>query len=113
MQKLGTAILAAVICGVIVFVAVYAGGSSMGWDDDTTSIFAPGAGVFGAIFGFAIGLGAKPPRVCPFCKEAVQRGVYLHPWHNMFICAAHGEADIDEALQRTDGAFAAVKKQFG
>lgn len=77
MQKLGTAILAAVICGVIVFVAVYAGGSSMGWDDDTTSIFAPGAAVFGAIFGFAIGLGAKPPRVCPYCKEAVQHGAIV------------------------------------
>jgi glutamate-1-semialdehyde 2,1-aminomutase len=47
-----------------------------------------------------------------FCNEAAQRGVYLHPWHNMFICAAHTEADINEALQGTDGAFAALKKQF-
>ena len=34
------------------------------------------------------------------CSEAVQRGVYMHPWHNMFICAAHREADIREALDR-------------
>ena len=48
-----------------------------------------------------------------FCNEAAQRGVYLHPWHNMFICAAHTEAYIKEALRRTEGAFAALKKQFG
>ena len=48
-----------------------------------------------------------------FCNEAAQRGVYLHPWHNMFICAAHKQSDIAEALQRTEGAFAALKQQFG
>ena len=48
-----------------------------------------------------------------FVSEAAQRGVYLHPWHNMFVSAAHSEADIAEALQRTDGAFEAVKKRFG
>jgi len=47
-----------------------------------------------------------------FCAEAAKRGVYLHPWHNMFICAAHRESDIEEALQRTDGAFAALKERF-
>jgi glutamate-1-semialdehyde 2,1-aminomutase len=48
-----------------------------------------------------------------FCAQAVKRGVYLHPWHNMFVCAAHREADIREALERTEGAFAALKQQFG
>lgn len=48
-----------------------------------------------------------------FVSEAVKRGVYMHPWHNMFICAAHKESDIEEALQRTDGAFAALKAHFG
>lgn len=48
-----------------------------------------------------------------FCNEAAQRGVYMHPWHNMFLCAAHREADIAEALENTDGAFKALKKQFG
>ena len=35
----------------------------------------------------------------------LKRGVYVHPWHNMFICAAMTEADIDEALQAADDAF--------
>ena len=47
-----------------------------------------------------------------FVSEAVQRGVYLHPWHNMFICAAHREADIREALDRLEGAFAALQQRF-
>jgi glutamate-1-semialdehyde 2,1-aminomutase len=46
------------------------------------------------------------------CSEAAGRGVYLHPWHNMFICAAHTEADIREALERLDGAFDAVAARF-
>ena len=47
-----------------------------------------------------------------FCNEAMKAGVYLHPVHNMFVCAAH-ENDVAEALKRTDLAFEAVKKQFG
>lgn len=48
-----------------------------------------------------------------FCSEAVKRGVYFHPWHNMFLCAAHREDDIREALVKTGDAFAALKKRFG
>ena len=40
-----------------------------------------------------------------FCAAALQRGVYLHPRHNMFLCGAHGEKDIDRALEATEGAF--------
>ncbi|WP_086931756.1 aminotransferase class III-fold pyridoxal phosphate-dependent enzyme [Agarilytica rhodophyticola] len=47
-----------------------------------------------------------------FCNEAAKRGVYLHPWHNMFMCAAHHHNDIVEALERTDGAFSALRKKF-
>jgi glutamate-1-semialdehyde 2,1-aminomutase len=43
-----------------------------------------------------------------FCREALARGVYLHPRHNMFLSLAHTEAEIDAALEATDGAFAAV-----
>jgi glutamate-1-semialdehyde 2,1-aminomutase len=43
-----------------------------------------------------------------FCAAAVKRGLYLHPWHNMFLSAAHREADVAEALQIADAAFAAV-----
>jgi glutamate-1-semialdehyde 2,1-aminomutase len=45
------------------------------------------------------------------CAEAAKRGVYMHPWHNMFICAAHREADIREALERVEGAFAALQQR--
>lgn len=48
-----------------------------------------------------------------FCEQAALRGVYLHPWHNMFVCAAHDEKTIQEALERTEGAFSALKQQFG
>ena len=40
--------------------------------------------------------------------EAVKRGVYLHPWHNMFLCAAHTEADIARTLEVTEEAFATL-----
>lgn len=43
-----------------------------------------------------------------FCREALARGVYLHPKHNMFLSAAHADGDIDEALAATDDAFAAL-----
>ena len=45
-----------------------------------------------------------------WCEEMLRRGVYLHPWHNMFLCAAMTEADIDGALDAAEGAFAALKK---
>ena len=38
------------------------------------------------------------------------RGVYVHPWHNMFLCAAMTESDIDAALEAADGAFGAVRR---
>ena len=42
--------------------------------------------------------------------EAAARGVYLHPYHNWFLGAAHTDADIDDALERTDDAFAALTR---
>ena len=48
-----------------------------------------------------------------FTLEALRGGAYLHPQHNMFLSTAHTEADIDKALQATNGAMAAVKKSFG
>jgi glutamate-1-semialdehyde 2,1-aminomutase len=45
--------------------------------------------------------------------ECARRGVFLAPFHNWFLCAAHGEADIDEALVATEGAFKVVKDKFG
>ncbi|MCR5880955.1 aminotransferase class III-fold pyridoxal phosphate-dependent enzyme [Phenylobacterium sp. J367] len=46
-----------------------------------------------------------------FASEMLARGVYVHPWHNMFLCAAMTEADIDQALDAAEGAFAALKRQ--
>jgi len=48
-----------------------------------------------------------------FCwsSEMLKRGVYVHPWHNMFLCAAMTEADIDQALAAAEQAFEALKTQ--
>jgi len=43
--------------------------------------------------------------------EALKRGVYMHPWHNNFICAALTEGDVRQTLDSTDQAFAELKKQ--
>lgn len=46
-----------------------------------------------------------------FSSAMLDRGVYVHPWHNMFLCAAMTEADIDQALDAAEGALAHLKKQ--
>src|SRR5580693_2619109 len=43
--------------------------------------------------------------------EALTRGVYFHPWHNNFICAALTEQDVKQTLDATDQAFAVLKKR--
>lgn len=43
--------------------------------------------------------------------HAVARGVYLHPYHNWFLSAAHTDDDIDDALARTDEAFAVLARE--
>jgi len=48
-----------------------------------------------------------------FTGAAARRGVWLHPWHNWFLSAAHTEDDVRLALDRTDEAFAAVRAGFG
>ncbi len=48
-----------------------------------------------------------------FTGEAARHGVWLHPWHNWFLSAAHTDADVRLALERTDPAFAAVRARFG
>ena len=45
-----------------------------------------------------------------FCTEMLKHGVYFHPWHNMFLSAAHTEEVIHETLQAADKAFAAMKE---
>ena len=43
-----------------------------------------------------------------FCTTALMHGVYLHPWHNMFLSAAHTESDIEMALIATQYGLEAV-----
>jgi glutamate-1-semialdehyde 2,1-aminomutase len=41
-----------------------------------------------------------------FTDAAVRHGVLLHPWHNMFLSTAHTFEVVDDALARTEAAFA-------
>jgi glutamate-1-semialdehyde 2,1-aminomutase len=49
--------------------------------------------------------GEDLPLMQAFCREMIARGVFLHPFHNWFLCAAHTEADIDEVLEAAGAAF--------
>ncbi|MEV7967647.1 aminotransferase class III-fold pyridoxal phosphate-dependent enzyme [Sphaerisporangium sp. NPDC088356] len=46
-------------------------------------------------------------------SACLAQGVYLHPWHNWFLSAAHTDADIDRALAGTDVAFGELRAKFG
>lgn len=48
-----------------------------------------------------------------WAEEMLARGVYMHPWHNMFLCAAMTDADIDLTLAVADDAFAALAARRG
>ncbi|HPC86324.1 MAG TPA: aminotransferase class III-fold pyridoxal phosphate-dependent enzyme [Smithellaceae bacterium] len=48
-----------------------------------------------------------------FCRECSVRGVYFFWHHNLFLSAAHTEADIRQTLDVADQAFRIVKEQFG
>ena len=41
----------------------------------------------------------------------LSRGVYTHPWHNMFLCAAMTGPDIGELLDAAEQSFTALKRQ--
>jgi glutamate-1-semialdehyde 2,1-aminomutase len=44
-----------------------------------------------------------------FTSQMLARGVYTHPWHNMFLCAAMTTADIDGALDAAEAALDVVR----
>ena len=44
-----------------------------------------------------------------WCSAMLERGVYTHPWHNMFLCAAMTQVDIDFALDAAEASFAALR----
>ena len=45
-----------------------------------------------------------------FCQAAMKRGVYLSPYHNMFMNAAMTDNDLTETLDATGAAFEAIKE---
>ena len=45
-------------------------------------------------------------------SEMLRRGVYVHPWHNLFLCAAMTTADIDQALDAGDASFRVLAKEL-
>lgn len=45
-----------------------------------------------------------------FCNAALEHGVYFHPRHNMFLCAAHTENDVETALHAAGFGFAAAAR---
>lgn len=47
-----------------------------------------------------------------FCVTALRHGVYLHPWHDMFLSAAHSEDDVAIALEATRKGLEAVARAF-
>ena len=56
---------------------------------------------------------AERPRGHLWCKHAAAGGSWLHPHHNWYLTLDHGVAEIDETLQATDLAFAAVAAEYG
>ena len=47
-----------------------------------------------------------------FCLAALERGVYLHPWHNWFLSLAHTSVTIEKALKATNHAFENLAQSF-
>jgi glutamate-1-semialdehyde 2,1-aminomutase len=45
-----------------------------------------------------------------WCTEMLKQGVYLHPWHNMFINTAMGDEHVETTLKAADKAFAALNR---
>ncbi|SIS16727.1 aminotransferase class III-fold pyridoxal phosphate-dependent enzyme [Williamsia sterculiae] len=47
-----------------------------------------------------------------FCSTALDFGVFLHPWHNWFVSAAHTEGTIDAALTAAAAGASAVRQSL-
>jgi len=44
-----------------------------------------------------------------WATSMLERGVYTHPWHNMFLCNAMTDADIAFALDAAEASFKALR----
>lgn len=47
-----------------------------------------------------------------FCGFCARNGVFFHPHHNWFLCAAHNESDIEQAVGVAESAFAFVSSHY-
>jgi glutamate-1-semialdehyde 2,1-aminomutase len=47
-----------------------------------------------------------------FCATALRHGAYFHPRHNLFLSAAHGTRDIEQAVAAADAGIAAVARDI-
>jgi len=47
-----------------------------------------------------------------WCAEVMKRGAFFHPHHNWFLCAAHTEADVDQAIAIADDALGAAAERW-
>ncbi len=45
-----------------------------------------------------------------FCSHCGEQGVFFHPHHNWFLCGAHDEAAIDNAVTVASAAFAKLRE---
>jgi glutamate-1-semialdehyde 2,1-aminomutase len=52
-------------------------------------------------------------KIQKFCAAALKQGLFFHPHHNWFLCAAHTEGEIDEAIERAKPAFAEAAAREG
>ena len=48
-----------------------------------------------------------------FTEALLEHGVYMHPWHNMFLNAAMTAADMDFAIAAADKALGEVRARLG
>lgn len=48
-----------------------------------------------------------------WCSEMLERGVYTHPWHNMFLSAAMTDTEIAFALDAAEESFKALRASVG
>jgi glutamate-1-semialdehyde 2,1-aminomutase len=46
-----------------------------------------------------------------FSGAMIRRGIYFHPWHNMFLCSAMTGSDIEQTLGAADDAFAEIARK--
>lgn len=45
-----------------------------------------------------------------FASQMLSRGIYTHPWHNMFLCGAMTPADIQDLLDAAEASLAVLKR---